>query len=151
MPYLYNLCPPFHPPPPTQCVDIPDTTLLIHARQIFYLIWQEPLQAATSARKALKHSKMVVHSTVCGSSKFTGTRTCFEKVRVALQRSNTSALHCSKSHVKLTCCKGSTPGACISNRSMGVALCKPVNSQILCMHAHTKQGCGFHVLTDTKI
>jgi len=35
----------------------------------------------------------VMHSAVCGSSKFTGTRTCFQKVGVALQGPNALALH----------------------------------------------------------
>ena len=47
--------------------------------------------------------------------------------------------------------KGSTPWACNSNRSMGVSQCKPVNGQILSIHTHTKRGCGFHNLTDTKL
>ena len=55
-----------------------------------------------------------------------------------------------QSCVKLTFYKGSSPGACNSNRSMGVALCKPVNGQILCMHTHTKQGCAFHAVAETK-
>ena len=37
----------------------------------------------------------VMHSAVCGPKKFTGTRTCFEKVGVALQSSNAHALHSS--------------------------------------------------------
>jgi len=36
----------------------------------------------------------VVHSVVCGPSKFTGTKTCFEKVGV-VQRSTSRALHSS--------------------------------------------------------
>ena len=42
--------------------------------------------------------------------------------------------------MKLTYCKGSTPGACNSNRLMDVALCKPVDDWILCIHTHRKQG-----------
>ena len=53
--------------------------------------------------------------------------------------------------MKLKYYKGSTPGACNNNQLMGVALCKPVNGQILCMHTHTKQGCGFDTLADTKV
>jgi len=33
---------------------------------------------------------------------------------------------------------------------MGMALCMPVNSPILCIHTHAKQGCGFHALADTN-
>ena len=55
-----------------------------------------------------------------------------------------------QSCVKLTFYKGGSAGACNSNRSMGVASCKPVNGQILCMHTHTKQGCAFHAVADTK-
>ena len=87
----------------------------------------------------------VMHNTVCDTSKFTGTRMYFEKVGVALQRSNP------QSHVKLTYHKGSTPGNCNSNRSMGMDLCKPVNGWILCISTHTKQGCGFHALADTTV
>jgi len=35
----------------------------------------------------------VLYSDVCSSTKFLGTRMCFEKVGVALYRSNTCALH----------------------------------------------------------
>ena len=37
----------------------------------------------------------VVHSSVCGSSKFTGTKTCFKKLGVTSQRPNARALHSS--------------------------------------------------------
>ena len=37
----------------------------------------------------------VVHSAVCGSSKFAGTRMCLKKMGVALQRSNARTLHSS--------------------------------------------------------
>ena len=89
----------------------------------------------------------VVHSAIWGSSKFTGTRTYFKNVGV-VQRSNACALHSSNPMIY---CKGSTSGACNHNQSMSVALCKPVNSWILCMYTHMKQVCGFHALADTKI
>jgi len=41
----------------------------------------------------------VVHSNVCGSNKFTGSKACFEKVGVALQRSNAHALHSSNPEI----------------------------------------------------
>ena len=41
--------------------------------------------------------------------------------------------------------------ACSGNQSMGVALCKPVNGQILCIYAHVKQTCGFRAIAGTKV
>jgi len=41
----------------------------------------------------------VVHSAVCGSSKFTGIKTCFEKMGVALQRPTTRALRSSNPEI----------------------------------------------------
>ena len=66
----------------------------------------------------------VVHSTVCDHSKFKGTRTYFEKLACALHSSNSM----------WRWRKGSTSVACHSNESMDVALCKPVNNQILGIH-----------------
>ena len=78
----------------------------------------------------------VVHSAACGSNKFTGTRmhvlcrapiTCEADIRTARIRASNS------------------------NCSMGMVLCKPVNGRILCIHTHTKQGCGFYALADSKV
>ena len=53
-----NLCPLFHPPPTTQC-EHPWYYLTHPTSLVFYLIWWELLQTATSIREALKHSEMV--------------------------------------------------------------------------------------------
>jgi len=58
----------------------------------------------------------VVHRAVCGSSKCTGTRMCFEKVGVALQSLMhmlyTAAIPCEADILQGYC---STPGACNNN------------------------------------
>ena len=53
----------------------------------------------------------------------TGTKTCFKKVGVTFQ----GLMHMLSTVAILKYYKGSTPWACSSNRSMGVALCKPFN------------------------
>ena len=73
---------------------------------------------------------VMVHSAACGSSKFTGTKTYFEKVEVAVQRSIVCALHSRNP----TYYKDSIAWACNSNQPMGVALCKPINGLVLCIH-----------------
>ena len=89
-----------------------------------------------------------MQSAVCGSSKFTGTRTCCGKVGVALKRYNACALHSSNPwHTTRVALLGSATAI----DRWGMALCKPVDGRILCIHTHTKQGCGFHALADIKV
>ena len=68
--------------------------------------------------------------------KFTGTRMCFEKVGMALCRSNVCAL---QNNVAYN-----------SNRPCVEASFKHVNVGSF-IYKHTKQDCAFHVLADTKV